>query len=127
MYTCGPSGLMDAAVNAAEALGWPPESIHVERFGAGPKKGDEPFEAVCQRSGKKVDVGPSDSLLDCLEQAGIEVPFGCRAGSCGTCEVEVLAGEIIHRDSVLSAAERAEGKKMLVCVSRGQGSLTLEL
>jgi hypothetical protein len=38
-----------------------------------------------------------------------------------------LSGKIIHRDSVLSAAERAEGKKMLVCVSRGQGALTLNL
>src|SRR5262249_44646628 len=80
-----------------------------------------------KRSGKTVQVGATEHLLDCLEHAGIEVPFGCRAGSCGTCEVGVLAGTIIHRDSVLSAAERAEGKKMLACVSRGKGSLTLDL
>ena len=127
LYTCGPAGLMDAAIDAAEALGWPAESIHVERFGAGPRKGDEPFEAVCQLSGKTVKVGATEHLLDCLERAGIEVPFGCRAGSCGTCEVEVLAGKIIHRDTIVSAAERAEGKKMMVCVSRGEGSLTLGL
>jgi ferredoxin-NADP reductase len=127
LYTCGPAGLMDAAIEAAEALSWPPESIHVERFGAGPKKGDEPFDAVCQRSGKSVKVGATEHLLDCLEHAGIEVPFGCRAGSCGTCEVDVLAGTIIHRDTVLSPAERAEGKKMLACVSRGKGSLTLDI
>jgi vanillate O-demethylase ferredoxin subunit len=41
--------------------------------------------------------------------------------------VDVLAGTIIHRDTVLSPAERAEGKKMLVCVSRGKGSLTLDI
>ena len=127
VYTCGPAGLMDAVVNAAEALGWPAESIHVERFGAGPRKGDAPFVAVCQLSGKTVNVGATEHLLDCLEHAGIEVPFGCRAGSCGTCEVGVLAGKIIHRDTILSAVERAEGKKMLVCVSRGEGSLTLDL
>ncbi|HKF18858.1 MAG TPA: cytochrome P450, partial [Candidatus Dormibacteraeota bacterium] len=127
VYSCGPAGLMDAVVNAAEALGWPAETIHVERFGAGPSKDDAPFEAVCKRSGKTVQVGATEHLLDCLEHAGIEVPFGCRAGSCGTCEVGVLAGTIIHRDSVLSAAERAEGKKMLACVSRGKGSLTLDL
>jgi ferredoxin-NADP reductase len=127
VYTCGPAGLMDAVVNAAEALGWPAESIHVERFGAGPRKGDAPFVAVCQLSGKTVNVGATEHLLDCLEHAGIEVPFGCRAGSCGTCEVGVQAGKIIHRDTILSAVERAEGKKMLVCVSRGEGSLTLDL
>jgi hypothetical protein len=37
------------------------------------------------------------------------------------------AGKIIHRDTILSAAERAEGKKMLVCVSCGEGSLTLDV
>jgi ferredoxin len=118
---------MDAAVNAAESLGWPAESIHVERFGAGPRKDDAAFEAVCQHSGQTIQVGAKEALLDCLERAGIEVPFGCRAGSCGTCEVGVLAGTIIHRDSVLSAAERAEGKKMLACVSRGDGTLTLDV
>ena len=127
VYSCGPNGLMDAVVDAAEALGWPAESIHVERFGAGPKKGDAPFEAVCKHSGKTVQVGATENLLECLERAGIEVPFGCRAGSCGTCEVGVLEGTIIHRDSILSAAERAEGKKLLACVSRGKESLTLEV
>ena len=127
VYTCGPSGLMDAVVDAAETLGWPAETIHVERFGAGPRKGDAAFVAVCQNSGKTINVGATEHLLDCLEHAGIEVPFGCRAGSCGTCEVGVLAGKIIHRDTILSAAERAEGKKMLVCVSRGEGNLTLDL
>ncbi len=29
LYTCGPAGLMDAAINAVELLGWPAESIHV--------------------------------------------------------------------------------------------------
>ncbi|MBA0084488.1 MAG: cytochrome P450, partial [Acidobacteria bacterium Pan2503] len=49
VYSCGPAGLMDAVVEAAEALGWPAETIHVERFGAGPSKDDAPFEAVCKR------------------------------------------------------------------------------
>jgi hypothetical protein len=39
----------------------------------------------------------------------------------------VVTGKIIHRDTILTAAERSGGKKMLACVSRGQGSLTLEL
>ncbi|MCU1548698.1 MAG: cytochrome, partial [Arthrobacter sp.] len=109
VYTCGPPGMMDAAVKAAEDLGWPEETIHVERFGAGPVKGDEPFEAVCQLSGQTVQVGETVSLLDALEAAGIEIPFACRAGSCGSCLVDVRAGTVIHRDTVLSAAERAKG------------------
>ncbi len=127
LYTCGPAGLMDAAISAAEALGWPAESIHVERFGSAPKKGDQAFEVVCEKSGKTVEVGASETLLDCLEQAGIEVPFGCRAGTCGTCEVEVMSGVVIHRDHVLSAAEQAGGKKIMACVSRGRDVLKLDI
>jgi cytochrome P450/ferredoxin-NADP reductase len=127
LYTCGPEGFMDAAIEAAEALGWPEETIHVERFGAGPRKGDLPFEVFCKCSGKTIEVAADEMLIDSLERAGYEIPFACRAGSCGSCETRVLDGEIIHRDSVLTAAERAEGKKMMVCVSRGKGSLTLDI
>jgi ferredoxin-NADP reductase len=63
LYTCGPPGLMDAAINAAEALGWPAESIHVERFGAETRKGDEPFEAVCQIAGQTVNVRRDRTLV----------------------------------------------------------------
>ncbi len=127
LYTCGPAGLMDAAISAAEANGWPPETIHVERFGAAPKKGDQSFAVLCSRSEKTIEVGATESILDCLEKAGIEVPFGCRAGTCGTCEVEVMSGTIIHRDHVLSAAEQASGKKIMTCVSRGSDCLTLDI
>jgi hypothetical protein len=34
----------------------------------------------------------------------------------------VLAGEIDHRDSILTAAQRAQGDRMLICVSRAAGS-----
>jgi cytochrome P450/ferredoxin-NADP reductase len=127
LYTCGPEGFMDAAIEAAEALGWPEETIHVERFGAGPRKGDLPFEVLCKCSGKMIEVGADEMLIDSLERAGYEIPFACRAGSCGSCETRVLDGEVIHRDSVLTTAERAEGKKMMVCVSRGKGTLTLDI
>ena len=46
------------------------------------------------------------------------VPSTCREGTCGTCEVRVLAGTPEHRDSVLSAEERAAGEYMMTCVSR---------
>jgi cytochrome P450/ferredoxin-NADP reductase len=127
LYTCGPEVFMDAAIEAAEALGWPEDTIHVERFGASPRKGDLPFEVICKCSGKTFEVGADELLIDSLERAGYEIPFACRAGSCGSCETRVLDGTIIHRDSVLTVAERAEGNKMMVCVSRGKGSLTLDI
>ena len=34
------------------------------------------------------------TLLDCLEQANIEVHYHCRDGFCGACRVTLTAGEI---------------------------------
>ncbi len=42
----------------------------------------------------------------------------CREGTCGTCETPVLAGEVDHRDSILSPGEQAQNDVMYICVSR---------
>jgi hypothetical protein len=38
-----------------------------------------------------------------------------------------MSGSIIHRDSILTAPERAAGDRMMVCVSRAKGTLTLDV
>ncbi|MCE5288608.1 MAG: 2Fe-2S iron-sulfur cluster binding domain-containing protein, partial [Nocardiaceae bacterium] len=42
----------------------------------------------------------------------------CGEGVCGTCKAGVLEGIPDHRDSLLTAAERASGRFILPCVSR---------
>jgi ferredoxin len=52
----------------------------------------------------------------------------CREGVCGTCETAVFAGDIDHRDSVLSNAEKKAGRSMMICVSRARSAkLVLDL
>ena len=36
------------------------------------------------------------TLLECLEDSGIEVHFHCRDGFCGACRVTLSQGEIIY-------------------------------
>jgi ferredoxin len=105
--------------------------LRVERFTAagvvvdGP---DDPFEVVCERSGVTVEVPPGTSVLRAVEDAGIGVLSSCTEGICGTCETTVLEGEPDHRDSLLTADEKAAGDTMLICVSRCHGSrLVLDL
>ncbi|MDO6508055.1 class I ribonucleotide reductase maintenance protein YfaE [Colwellia sp. 4_MG-2023] len=38
------------------------------------------------------------SLLECLEQAGVEVHYHCRDGFCGACRVTLASGEISYPD-----------------------------
>ena len=45
------------------------------------------------------------------------VLWSCREGTCGTCETPVLAGEVDHRDSLLTDEEKAANDKMFICVS----------
>jgi ferredoxin-NADP reductase/predicted pyridoxine 5'-phosphate oxidase superfamily flavin-nucleotide-binding protein len=127
-YLCGPSRLIDAALEAGARHGVAPDRIRFERFAAAPRRDDAAVEVVLGRSGKTIRVAPAQSILDALTQAGVPVPSGCRTGTCGTCATKVLAGTPDHRDTALSAAERERAGLMCVCVSRATTpALTLDL
>jgi ferredoxin-NADP reductase/predicted pyridoxine 5'-phosphate oxidase superfamily flavin-nucleotide-binding protein len=128
-YVCGPASLIDAVRGAAQAAGIGDDYIRTERFTAAPLSADErPITVHLQRSGKTIEVSRTESILDAVEAAGIDAPSSCRTGTCGTCAVKVLAGEVDHRDSVLSDAERERAALMTICVSRARSeALTLDL
>ncbi len=123
IYCCGPERLMLAVEEATQD--WPSGSVHFEWFAPRSRPLDEGsggFEVVCEASGITVSVSPDKSILEALNDAGIEVPCSCQQGICGTCEVRVLSGEVDHRDSILSSAEREANETMMTCVSRAKGS-----
>lgn len=122
VYACGPGGLLDAV--ATSMKDWPAGSLHTERFTRKPMKeaGDHAFEVVLDRSGLSLTVPGDKSILGTLQAAGVDVPFSCTQGMCGTCEQEVIEGIPDHRDNVLTPEEREDGKYILICVSRCQGA-----
>ncbi|MEV1024207.1 PDR/VanB family oxidoreductase [Streptomyces sp. NPDC050264] len=125
VYACGPESLL-AAVEALV----PPEALRTERFAptVADTGGDTPFEVELARSGRTVAVPADRTILAALQEAGVEVLYSCAEGTCGTCETDVLAGEVEHRDSVLSPQEKACNDTLMVCVSRAKGSrITLDL
>jgi len=132
VYCCGPGGLMDGVANACVAVGIPRDSTHFERFTASAQPADPAnagsFTVVLNRSGRRIEVRPEQSLLDALEAANMSVPFSCREGLCRSCETSLLSGEADHRDFVLSDEERASQKCILPCVSRARSpELVLDL
>lgn len=129
IYVCGPVSLIEAVRQAARDVSVSGDRVRFERFAAAPSHtADRPIRVALRRSGKHVDVSESQSILDAVQAAGVDAPAGCRAGTCGTCAVKVVAGNPDHRDSVLSAAEREQAGLMCTCVSRATSStLTLDL
>ncbi len=82
------------------------------------------FTVKLARSGRSIYVSGTSTILYALLEHGIDAPYSCAAGLCGTCEIDVLAGVPDHRDFVLGEVQRASGKLIMICCSR---SLTAEL
>jgi ferredoxin-NADP reductase len=124
VYACGPGGMLRALTEACGSSG---VELRLERFGATePVSGDTEFTVVLARTGKTVRVPAGTSVLESLEQHGIDISSSCQSGVCGSCEIAVLSGSPDHRDAVLTPAERDAGTTMLPCVSRAHSSM-LEL
>ncbi|MCX6433792.1 MAG: PDR/VanB family oxidoreductase [Actinobacteria bacterium] len=119
VYCCGPEALL-AAVEQACAT-WPDGTLHLERFHAkAVEEGrvDTAFELVLARSGLTIQVSADESIFRAVEGVGIPVLGSCHEGVCGTCETEIIEGDVDHRDVVLNDSEKASNETMMVCVSR---------
>jgi ferredoxin-NADP reductase len=130
VYTCGPTGLLDAVEERCTAA-WPAGSLHLERFAAkapADAGDDTSFELVLQRSGLTLSVPADKSVFEVCREAGVSVVGSCLEGVCGTCETEVVDGDVDHRDSILNDEEKESNEFMMICVSRCRsGRLTLDL
>ncbi len=125
LYICGPSGMIDDIHHMTTHAGYPNEHIHVERFSADLPNERNPFRVHLWQSKKEIVVAEDESLLDSLHKSGIHIAYACRRGICGTCEVTVQDGDVLHYDTFLTEDERKS--KMLVCVSRGKDRITLKI
>ncbi len=120
-YICGPTPMLESLVPALEGWGVPDAHIHFEAFGpssikrkqpaaapqAGAKAAGAPDTGTMEtgivvtfaKSGKQLPWQPTASnLLDFAESNGIVANSGCRAGSCGSCQTTIRAGEVAYRE-----------------------------
>jgi len=119
IYCCGPEAMLQSVEAACMAQAR--DTLHLERFSATGSLVEGPntaFEVEFARSGIVVTVPQDRSILEVAEDAGVDIDSSCQEGTCGSCETRIISGTPDHRDSVLSAKERAAGKTMMVCVSR---------
>ena len=124
VYVCGPFQMNDEAEAALLAAGVAEDRIHIERFGIAPQAGGavvhqaQPGDAeaariVIIRDGLRREIDfrkDQPSILDAASAAGLEVPFSCTSGVCGTCRAKLVEGEVrMERNFALDKAEVANG------------------
>lgn len=119
-YGCGPGPMLDAFQKACDGLGY--THVHLERFAKVRQEKEPPINAngctvELRRSARIIQVPAGSTILDAMMDAGIIPSYSCKEGICGACETKVLAGEVDHRDSILTQQERAANKSMMICVS----------
>lgn len=125
LYVCGPAGLLRAVQDTTGH--WRDGTVHYELFASAKTdeekaeakgKSREPFEIELAQAGVTLTVPAEKSILDVLLDNGFGVPYACEDGWCGACTVGLISGKADHRDEFLSDADKAEGKKIQVCISR---------
>jgi vanillate monooxygenase ferredoxin subunit len=127
LYVCGPQGFMSAVLDKARSLGWPADRLHYEYFAAAPASAanndEASFDIRLARSGRVVPVSATQTVMQALVAAGVDVPVSCEQGICGTCLTRVLDGEPDHRDLFLSPDEQARNDRFLPCCSRAKSRM----
>ena len=131
VFVCGPFQMNDEAEAALRAAGVPEERIHIERFGVAPGTGGAAGATVGAvlhealpgdadgaritliRDGLSREITfrkDQPSILDAASAAGLEVPFSCTSGVCGTCRAKLIEGQVrMERNFALDKNEVADG------------------
>lgn len=123
-YICGPGRLIDALRAVARTQAWDESRVRFEVFNAAHRPEDTDF-VVRLKSGRLIKVGAGTTILDALDAAGVDTLSDCRRGECGLCLTDVVDahGGIDHRDSYLTAEEKAACAQLTICCSRAKGEV----
>jgi ferredoxin-NADP reductase len=125
-FVSGPGELLDALAEHWELEG-DPERLHTERFQ--PKLGlaeeGEGGSIRFRASDTEVECDGSTPILVAGEEAGLELPFGCREGICHTCVGKLRSGRV--RDMRNGKVHGSEGETVRTCINAPEGPIEIEL
>src|SRR3954453_11174279 len=129
-FVCGPAAFMDTVHAALATAGVARSRVHTEAFRSlsGDPFSDPDIEdnldeaatADVELDGQQHRLGwPRQStLVDVMINAGVDVPYSCREGHCGSCACTLVAGEVeMAASDVLEPEDLATGL-ILACQAR---------
>lgn len=71
----------------------------------------------------KIESNPSNTVLETMEQAGLEPEYNCRDGHCGACRCTLISGEVEY---VGFAMAYTQSDEILPCICRAKTDITIE-
>jgi len=128
MFISGPNEMLDAFSEHYEQAG-ASERLHMERFQPklGLGDGEEGSGGTIRflQSDTEAESDGSQPILVAGEEAGLELPYGCREGICHTCVGELRSGQV--RDLRNGKVHGQEGEVIRTCIHAPEGPIEIEL
>ncbi len=87
-------------------------------FMGGRKRGKGEYQITTVPRGHMVAARAGETVLEAALRQGLNLPYQCRDGACGTCKGKILRGSVdygVYQKDALTDAEKDEGKALLCC------------
>jgi len=127
-FLCGPAGLLEALGERWQRDG-DPARLHIEHFQPDAHVGDgERGEGGTIHFCSSAIQASSDGAQPILvagENAGAELPYGCRMGICHTCVGRLRSGQV--RDLRTGRVHGQPGEMLRTCINAPEGVVEIEL
>jgi 3-ketosteroid 9alpha-monooxygenase subunit B len=110
-YVCGPEPFVAVACDALQLAGVPEGLVRVERFDMDQETSmDATLEVEIDGQTHRLPWPAGRRLLDVIIEAGLNPPFSCRQGHCGSCALRLLRGKVdLVNNEVLEQEDFDEG------------------
>lgn len=134
VHICGPPQMMAAVKAALVVLGVPEIRIKTEAFGTVKRDPTAKGKAATEIAGKVVfqssdtitPVPVDATILDAADEAGVFIDNACRSGTCGSCRVKLISGNVsMAVDDALTEQDKAEGY-ILTCQAKVRGDVKVD-